>query len=58
VTGRWRTLCSEEYHYLYCLPNIISDRIKLLEIAVNPERKTPFGRLRGKWSEEIKTDLK
>jgi hypothetical protein len=67
--NRTEKLHSEELHALYSSPNIISDEMSwtcnmhgIVRNAYNvlvlePERKTPFGRSRRRWEEEIKIDL-
>jgi hypothetical protein len=63
VTGAWRKLHNEELHNLYSSPSIIrmikSRRIKCAGHLVGyPEGKRQVGRLRRRWVDNIKMDLR
>jgi hypothetical protein len=72
VTGEWRKLCNEEFHYFYSLASIIriikSRRLRLAGLVVQrgeeerglvgkPEGKKPLGRPRRRWVENTRMNL-
>jgi hypothetical protein len=69
VAGGWRKLHNEELHNLYSSPSIIrmikSRRMRRAGHVVHmgrrgmgkPEGKTPLGRPRNRWEDDIKLDI-
>jgi hypothetical protein len=73
VTGRWRKLYNEELHNLYSSPCIIiksrrmrwaghvariGEKRNVYRLLVGkPDGKSPLGRLRHRWMDNIKMDL-
>jgi hypothetical protein len=73
VTVEWRKLHNEEFHNLYSSPNIIKSRRrkwaghvermgeerKVYRVLVGkPEGKRPLGRLRHRWEDGVRMDLR
>jgi hypothetical protein len=63
VTGGWIKVHNDKLHKLYSLPSIIrmvkSREMRLAEhlLAGKPEGKTPLGRPRHRWMDNIKMDI-
>ena len=73
VTGEWRKLHNEEFNDRYCSPNIVrviksrrmrwaghvAEKRGIYRVLMGkPESKRPLGRLRHRWKDNIKVDLK